>query len=66
MMHAVHGYPFPGDHGSSQPEPEAKKMSDGRMQGQRIVRLIPIQEYDDTGDSDMCQDQCHTDVTRDG
>ena len=56
MVLAVNRDPFARNDTGGKPQPEAEKMTDHRIQIQRIMRLVTVQKYGHAGDGDMGQD----------
>jgi len=54
---AVHGRPFACDHAGGQPQPEAEEVRGQRVQIQRPVRLVAVQEHGDADHGDVGQHQ---------
>src|SRR5690606_29073780 len=54
---AVDGYPFLGDHASSEPEPEPEEMRRNRVQVETAVRLRTMQKYRYGNDGDVRHSQ---------
>ena len=57
VMLAVNGCPLPGDLPGCQPQPETKEMGGNRVQVERTVRLVPMQEDRHADHGDVCHNQ---------
>jgi hypothetical protein len=66
VMLAMDRRPFLGYHAGTHPQPQAKEMCDQRVQIQRAMRLMPVQEDGHRGDCDMRQTQCYQHVSPPG
>jgi hypothetical protein len=59
MVLAVHRRPLLRDHAGGKPQPEAKEMAGHRMQLQRTMGLVAVQEDGDRGNGDVRERQRH-------
>jgi len=62
----VYGGPFLGHHAGGHPQPEAKEMTDCRMQIQRPVRLMTMQKDRHRSNGDVGQAQRYQNQTPPG
>ena len=66
VMAAVHRHPFFRDRSGAEPQPEAERMSQQRMQEQTAVSLITVQVQRDTEEHDLDRQEGHERVAPEG
>jgi len=59
---AVDRRPLPGHHAGGQPQPEAEKVAGNRVQIERPMGLVTVQEDRHRGDRDVGENEGHDDV----
>src|SRR5215471_1571939 len=64
VMLAVYRDPFAGDHARREPQPEAEEMTRDRMQSERAMRLMAMQEDRDARDRHVREKQRDADVAQ--